>query len=318
MSATKTDRYLVTGGAGFIGSNLVDGILARGGEVVVLDDLSSGSLGNLAHLEGDARLRFVEGSILDPGKLADAISGCRFVHHLAAVVSVPESIEDPLRCHEVDATGTLRVFEAARAAGVERVVYSSSCALYGNEPSMPKSEASPLDPQSPYAVAKLAGERYAEVYTKTMGLDVVSLRYFNVFGPRQSPTGGYAAVIPIFCKLATEGASPTIFGDGLQTRDFVFVDNVVAANLAALDAEGAPGMVFNIGTGVQTSLLDLLEGIGSAVGRTITPEFGPAREGDVRHSVADVSRARRVLGYDPGVDLREGLARTLRWHQEAR
>jgi UDP-glucose 4-epimerase len=302
-----SDLHLITGGAGFIGSHIARRLVARGDRVRVLDDLSTGARENLEGVDVDLRI----GSILDADALSDAISGCRFVYHLAAQVSVPASMDDPARTHEVNTTGTMRVFEAARAAGVERCVLSATCAVYGDEPTLPKRETTPLAPASPYAASKLAGEIYAETWSRSLGLEVVALRYFNVFGPRQSPDGGYAAAIPVFITRLVAGRPVTIFGDGGATRDFVYVDNVVDANLRAAVAPGVAGRVFNIGTGVQTSVLDLYQTIRAAAGSTAEPAFGPERAGDIRHSVADISLARDVLGWTPQVGIREGLERTV-------
>ncbi|MCB9728076.1 MAG: SDR family oxidoreductase [Deltaproteobacteria bacterium] len=307
-----SDLHLVTGGAGFIGSHITRALLARGDRVRVLDDLSTG---DRANLEGtDAEL--IVGSILDADTLATAIRGCRTVFHLAAQVSVPHSMDDPPQTHEVNTTGTMRVFEAARTAGVARVVFSATCAVYGDEPTLPKRETSVLAPASPYAASKLAGEIYGQVWTRGLGLEVVALRYFNVFGPRQSPEGGYAAAIPVFATRLLAGRPVTIFGDGGATRDFVFIDNVVDANLRAATAPGVAGQVFNIGTGVETSVLDLYHTIREAAGSTAEPSFGPERAGDIRHSVADISRARDVLGWTPRVGIREGLQATVAWYRE--
>lgn len=308
------DRSLVTGGAGFIGSNLVRALLGEDSEVVVLDDLSTGSRENLAEVSDD--VRWIEGSILDDSALREAMEGVQRVFHLAAQVSVPASMQDPSYNDAVNCRGTQAVLEAARAAGVGRVVYSASCAVYGNAPGLPKHEGSTLSPESPYAASKYYGEVLAGVWSRSMGLEVASLRYFNVFGARQSPSGGYAAAIPIFIQKTLDGAPITIHGDGEQTRDFVHVDNVVLANLLASRADGAPGQVFNIGSGVQTSILDLTRKIATVVGAPCPVSHGEARAGDVRHSVADISLARQVLGYEPAVDLREGLERTVAWQRE--
>ena len=309
-----SDLYLVTGGAGFIGSSVVRTLLTRGQRVRVLDDLSTGKASNLAAIGGD--IDFREASILDEAALGSALEGARYVVHLAAQVSVPASIDDPAHNHAVNATGTLRVFEGARAAGVERVAYAASCAIYGNDPTMPKVETMAIDPVSPYAVTKYLGEIYAACYRQSMGLDVVALRFFNVFGPRQDPSGGYAAVVPVFITRMLKGEAPTIFGDGGQTRDFVHVDNVVEGILAACHTAAAAGGVFNIGTGVQTSLLALVAGLNQALGTSLVPSYRPERAGDVRHSVADITRAREVLGYRAAVDLDTGLERTVAWYRE--
>lgn len=306
------DRVLVTGGAGFIGSHLVRALLVRGDSVCVLDDLSTGQRANLDGVD----VELVEGSILDEQALAKAAAGARYVFHLAAQVSVPQSVEDPVGTHRINATGTLRVLEAARQAGVERVVYSASCAAYGDEPTLPKQEASALVPTSPYAASKLLGELYGSAWTRSMGLEVVSLRYFNVFGPRQNPEGGYAAAIPAFVTRTLAGQAIVIHGDGGQTRDFVFVDNVVEANLAAAAAPQAEGQSFNIGSGESTTIQVLVDTIGALADRTPEVSHGPDRPGDIRHSVADVSRARMVLGYRCNVGLEQGLAQTIRWYRD--
>ncbi len=311
-----SERALVTGGAGFIGSNLVRALLAQGTEVVVLDNLATGSLSNLEEVADD--IEFIEGSILDPSSLQRALGGVERVFHLAAQVSVPASMSDPEHNDAVNCRGTQQVFEAARSAGVRRVVYSASCAVYGNAPGLPKHEGSPLSPESPYAASKYYGEVLGGVWSRSMGLEVASLRYFNVFGARQSPTGGYAAAIPIFVQRTLEGAPITIHGDGLQTRDFVHVDNVVSANLLASRAEGAQGRVFNIGSGVQTSILELTQRIAEVVGTPTQIGHSEARLGDVRHSVADISAAQNTLGYAPTVDLMTGLQRTIAWQREQR
>lgn len=309
-----SERALVTGGAGFIGSNLVRALLAEGAEVVVLDDLSTGSLANLQEVASD--LEFMEGSILDPDALRRALVGVERVFHLAAQVSVPASMSDPEHNDAINCRGTQGVLEAARRADVRRVVYSASCAIYGNAPGLPKREGSTLSPESPYAASKYYGEVLGGVWSRSMGLEVASLRYFNVFGARQSPTGGYAAAIPIFIERTLRGAPITIHGDGLQTRDFVHVDNVVSANLLASHADGAPGQVFNIGSGVQTSILDLTRKIAHVVGSPTSVTHSQARSGDVRHSVADISLAQSSLGYVPEVDLMSGLERTISWQRE--
>ncbi len=314
------DLYLVTGGAGFIGSNLVDTLVARRDRVRVLDDLSTGSRANLGTgaggEAGPSAVELVEGDVRDPAAVAAAAEGCRFVVHLAAQVSVPASMVDPLGTHEINASGTLVVLEAARRAGAERVVNASTCAVYGEEPTLPKREAMDPDPLSPYAASKLAGEAYAASYTKGFGLDVVSLRFFNVYGPRQDPTGAYASVIPKFVTRWLAGETPTVFGDGTQTRDFVYVDNVVEAITKACVAHGAAGRAVNVGTGVETSVNELIEELSSLLGRELAVLRGPTRAGDVKRSLADISRARTVLGYEGAVSLREGLARTVAYYSE--
>ena len=309
-------RILITGGAGFIGSNLVRGALKSGYSVRVIDDLSTGKLSNLSEVM--EKIDFIEGDILDQDLLNKAARGVSHVLHHAAQVSVPRSIEDPLHNDRVNGTGTLRVLEAARLSGVKRVVYAASCAIYGNDPTLPKREDQPIEPLSPYAVSKYMGEVYGACYEETMGLEVVALRYFNVFGPRQDAAGGYAAVIPIFISRLLQGQAPIVHGDGLQTRDFVHVDNVVAANLKALTAADASGKVFNIGTGEETSILQLAETLVDIMGVQTEVIRTEARLGDVRRSVADISRAKDTLGYDVNVHMRDGLERTVAWYGETR
>ncbi len=308
-----SDRYLVTGGSGFIGSNIVHALVAAGHEVVVVDDLSTGDRRNLRGVEDRVDLRI--GSVLDRDLLADAAAGCRFVLHQAAQVSVPASLTDPEANHAVNTTGTLRVFEAARAAGAERVVYAASCAVYGNPDTLPASETGDIAPESPYAVSKYLGELYGQVWTMTMGLPVVCLRYFNVFGPRQSPAGGYAAVIPMFITRMLEGREITIYGDGEQTRDFVFVGDVVRANLLACTAPAAPGHAINVGGGQRITINELTRLLVQLTGTACEPRHGPARAGEVRHSLADTARARELLGFTTETSTRDGLAETVDWYK---
>lgn len=301
--------YLVTGAAGFIGSNLVHALLAHGQRVRGIDNFATGRKENL---EGASGLELMEGDITDPATMRTAMRDVEFVLHQAAIPSVPRSIEEPVRSHEANATGTLRVLEAARSAGsVRRVVYASSSSAYGDTEELPKHEQMRPQPRSPYAVSKLAGEHYCQVYTLAYGLACVSLRYFNVFGPRQDPNSRYAAVIPKFIRQLREGTRPQIYGDGQQTRDFTYIDNVVAANLLACKAEDVAGEVFNIAGGAQTTLLDLVQQIAELLRVDITPELRDARRGDVRHSWASIAKARDQLGYVPKVSLRQGLERLI-------
>lgn len=304
---------LVTGGCGFIGSHLVDGLLARGHSVRVLDDLSSGSEANLAAaLAADpARVQLVRGSITNPADVRNALAGCDTVFHLAALPSVTRSVEDPLLCHNICATGTLQVLDEARRAKVRRLVYAASSSAYGDQPGLLRTEADPLLPLSPYAAAKLAGEHYCKCCTAVYGLETVRLRFFNVFGPRQDAKSPYSGVIALFSAAMKQGRVPIIFGDGLQTRDFVFVENVVQAMILAAAAPAASGNVYNIGSGQSSTLLDLVSNLNELLSTSIQPRFEPARAGDIRHSAADISLARRDLGYHPTVSFRDGLSRTL-------
>ncbi|MBX6330264.1 MAG: SDR family oxidoreductase [Gemmatimonadaceae bacterium] len=304
-------RYVVTGGAGFIGSHLVEHLLAAGHDVVVLDDFSTGRRENLAPFAG--RFTLVEGSITDPATCARAIAGADYVLHQAALPSVPRSVRDPVASHAVNATGTLNVLMAARDAKVKRVVYAASSSAYGNTPELPKREEMVARPLSPYAVAKLAGEQYCRAFHATFGVPTIALRYFNVFGPRQDPTSQYAAVVPKFITAALAGEPPTIFGDGEQTRDFTYIANVVRANLLACEApESALGEVYNVGCGDRISVNMLWHRIRTLAGATVEARYEPARAGDVRDSLASVERARKFLGYEPVVSLDEGLDATMR------
>jgi nucleoside-diphosphate-sugar epimerase len=309
MSKLGTRAALVTGGAGFIGSHLVDGLLAEGWRVRLLDDFSSGREANLAHLCGSAEL--VRGDLRDRALLARALRGVEVVFHQAAVPSVPRSVAEPERTNDVNVTGTLGVLEASRAAGVRRVVFASSSSTYGDTPVLPKVETLPPCPLSPYALQKYAGERYCQLYHRLYGLETVALRYFNVYGPRQDPGSEYAAVIPRFAAALLSGEAPVVFGDGEQTRDFTFVADAVAANLLAADAPRAAGEVVNVAGGRRVSLLELLGEIRELTGASSLPRHEPPRPGDVRDSVADLGRARQLLGYAPRVELRAGLARTI-------
>jgi nucleoside-diphosphate-sugar epimerase len=306
--------YLVTGAAGFIGSNIVEELVKRGERVRALDNLSTGYRRNLEPLMD--RIEFIEGSVTDDALLRRAMEGVDYVLHQAAIPSVPRSVEEPLQSHEANATGTLKVLLAARDAGVKRVVFASSSAVYGDSPTMPKREDMRTQPLSPYAVNKLAGEEYCKVFHRVYGLPTVALRYFNVFGPRQDPTSAYAAAIAAFASAILAGKQPTVYGDGLQTRDFTYVSNVVDANLLACETDAADGQALNIACGERISLLDLIAELNSLLGTNLEPVFAPERKGDVRHSLADIGPARARLGYEPRVGLREGLANTVRWMQE--
>ena len=302
---------LVTGGAGFIGSNLVRFLAASGNDVRVLDDLSTGSTDNLAEL--GASVATITGDVRDVDTVREAVAGAEVVYHLAALPSVARSLLDPVTTHRVNVDGTLNVLEAARVAGVRRVVYASSSSVYGDTPVLPKDESMPPSPRSPYAASKLAGEAYCRAYATAYGLQTVSLRFFNVFGPRQDPASEYAAVVPRFITRMLAGEQPEIFGDGQQSRDFTFVGNAVQACALAGTAPQASGEHVNVGCGDRISLLDLVEAINGLLGTNIQPDFLPPRRGDVRHSQADISKARDLLGYRPEVAVTEGLARTVAW-----
>ncbi len=309
FSDVKGARVLITGGAGFIGSHIGHAVTALGGKVVVLDDLSGGYVANMPP---GAELH--QASVLDEAALGAAIAGCRYVFHEAAMVSVPQSVAEPEKCAQVNMVGTQRVLTAAAKAGVKRLVFAASAAAYGNNPSLPSREDHVPDCWSPYAASKVAGELLLQSQARCLNLSTVSLRYFNIFGPRQDPSSAYAAVISAFIKMLLSGRTPTVMGDGEQTRDFTYIDNVVFANLlAATSPRAFSGEVINIGTGVRTRLLDVLRHMGEALGVDATPSFAPPRAGDVRHSVADISRAKELLGYAPVVDFAEGIRRTLAW-----
>ncbi|MCC6524389.1 MAG: SDR family oxidoreductase [Polyangiaceae bacterium] len=311
-----TPKYLVTGGAGFIGSHLVHALVARGDGVRVLDNLSTGRRENLAAVL--PQIELVIGDITDRPTIEAAVRGIDCVFHEAALPSVPRSVRDPLATDLNNVHGTLEVLVAARDAKVRRVVQACSSSAYGETPTLPKEEGMKPAPLSPYACSKVAGELYGCAFYHTYGLEYVGLRYFNVFGPRQDPASQYAAVIPKFVTAYLEGRPPLVYGDGSQSRDFAYVDNVVQANLAACTAPEAPGQVLNIACGERTSLLEVLELLAGAFGRRLEPRFEAARAGDVKHSLADISLARRYLGYEPRVRFAEGLARTVAWFREER
>lgn len=302
------DRYLVTGGAGFIGSHVVVRLLELGHEVRILDNFSTGRRQNLSVTDGQVDL--VEGDVRSYERAHNAVKGMDFVIHLAALPSVPRSVQDPLTTSEVNITGTLNILLAARDTDVRRAVLASSSSVYGATETMPKHEGLVPAPISPYAVSKLAAEQYARAFWSVYELETVSLRYFNVFGPRQDPNSQYSGVVPRFMRLALEGEDPVVFGDGTQSRDFTYVANVVDATLSAAVAAGAAGSICNIGCGAPKTVLDLVAAISRAVGREISPTFEPPRMGDVKHSFADITAARRLLGYDPEVDFDAGVALT--------
>ena len=303
---------LVTGGAGFIGSNLVRRLAGQGARVRVFDDLSSGHLENLAGLE--AAVEFVRGDLRDAAAVQAALRGVRHVFHVGALASVQASVDDPAATHEINVTGTLNVLLAARAAGTERVVFSSSASVYGDAPEMPKREDMRPAPLTGYALSKLAGEHYGRIFHGLYGLKFFALRYFNVFGPRQDPASHYAAVIPLFMRAYAAGRQPTIYGDGGQTRDFTFVEDIVAANLACLSApDSAAGGVYNVAYGDRVSVNDLARQVAALAGQPFAPAYAPARPGDIRESQADASLARRVLGWRPAHTFADGLAVTFAW-----
>lgn len=307
-------KYLVTGGAGFIGSNIVDELLRRGHEVRVLDNFSTGREENVAGFA--SRVDLVRGDVRDADTVEAAVRGMDFVLHQAALASVPRSIADPSSNNQVNVQGTLNVLMAAHRHGVRRVVYASSSSVYGDSAELPKVESMTPNPKSPYAVAKLAAEYYCRVFGDLYGVPTVSLRYFNVFGPRQDPNSQYSAVIPIFVKALVEGRAPTIHGDGEQSRDFTFIANVVAANLLACEVPVTGARVYNIACGGRYTLNQLFDALRSRIGTDLKPVYGPARPGDVKHSMAGIDRIQRELGYRVGVSFEEGIEQTVRWYQE--
>ncbi len=305
---------LVTGGAGFIGSHLVEALVQRGDTVRVLDNFSTGDMANLERVRD--RVHVLDGDITDLESVRTATKGVEVVFHQAALASVPRSIAHPLATHHACTTGTLHVLMAARDAGVRRLVYAASSSAYGGSRRLPKCEDDPPIPLSPYAVAKLAGEQYCAVFAEVYGLETVRLRYFNVFGPRQTPDSPYAAVIPKFIAAMTSGRRPLIHGDGEQSRDFTFVADVVRANLLAAEASGVSGKVYNIACGRRTSLREVVRHLNELLGTAIEPIFTDARPGDVRHSLASIAEAREDLGYEPTTDIVTGLRHCLEWwHQ---
>ena len=299
--------YLVTGGAGFIGSHLVEALVARGERVRVLDNLSTGRRENLAAVAG--RIELLEGDVADPETAERAVAGCDVVLHLAAIASVQASLEDPRRTHRVNVDGTLNVLDAARRARARRVVFASSTALYGDHTTLPLREELPPRPLSPYAASKAAGEMYCAAFRASYGLPAVALRFFNVYGPRQDPANPYSGVVSIFAARIARGERPIIYGDGRQTRDFVYVADVVRAMLLACERDSAAGVAFNIASGRQTSILELAEALNQVMGTRLKPDFAPARAGEVRFSEGDARQARQVLGWEATIPLREGLSR---------
>jgi len=308
---------LVTGGAGFIGSHIAAALLAAGARVRVLDDLSTGHRENIEEIGGD--LDFIEASVADQQLLNKALEGVEVVFHEAAIPSVPRSVEAPRQTHVASVDGTFSLLLAARDNKVRRVVYAASSSAYGDQPTLPKVETMQPDPLSPYAVAKLVGEYYCQVFTRVYGLETVSLRYFNVFGPRQDPGSQYSGVVSRFISSLCSDERPVIYGDGEQSRDFTYIDNVVAANLSAASAKDASGKVINVANGQRITLNELLAELKALIGKQdVTAEYREPRVGDVRHSLADNSLARKFLGYEVKVDLREGLQRTIDWWKSSR
>jgi nucleoside-diphosphate-sugar epimerase len=311
---------LITGGSGFIGSHLVEALLRTEAVVRVLDNLSTGRRENLQEVlqrtADPRRMALIEGDITDRQTVQEAMRGVDYVLHQAALPSVPRSVKDPIGSNRVNVEGTLNILTAARDAGVKRIVYASSSSVYGDSPTLPKREDMPTDPRSPYAVSKLAGEAYCRAFTKVYGVETVSLRYFNVFGPRQDPSSPYAAVVPRFIEALLQRRPPVIFGDGKQSRDFTFIANVVQANLLAMQAPGVAGEVFNIACGESVDLLTVLDLLAELSGHAIEPEFQAPRAGDIRHSWADISKAQRLLGYRPVATFREGLQQTVAYFRQ--
>ncbi|HOF59020.1 MAG TPA: SDR family oxidoreductase [Candidatus Cloacimonadota bacterium] len=308
-------KYLVTGGAGFIGSNIVKELLRQGQEVRVLDNFATGKRENILPLLKNSKLTLIEGDLRSFHIARAAVKGVDYILHQGALPSVPRSINDPITSNDVNVLGTLNILEAAKEFGVKRVVCASSSSIYGNSETLPKVETMPVNPMSPYALTKYAQERYCQIFHQLYGLETVSLRYFNVFGPNQDPTSQYSAVIPKFIRLIQQEREPIIYGDGLQSRDFTFVENNVWANIQACTAEKAAGEVINIACGERYTLLDLVRMINEIMGKNVEPRFEPERPGDVKHSLAGIEKARQLLGYEVRVDFRAGLQQTIEFFQ---
>ena len=306
-------RALVTGGAGFIGSHLVEGLLANGWDVRVLDNFATGHRENIRPVINQIDL--LEGDVTNLTTVRFAVRNVDVIFHEAALPSVARSVKNPLESNEVNITGTLNVLLAARDAGIQRIVYAASSAVYGDQPTLPKVETMTPSPMSPYAIGKLAGEMYAQSFTRLYGLSTISLRYFNVFGPRQDPTTQYAGVIAKFISCALAGKPYTIFGDGEQSRDFTYVENVVQVNLLAAMAKIDDAPIINVAYGARTTINDIAHKLNELTNQKLELQYGPAQSGDVRHSLADITQARKLLGYDPKIDLTEGLKRTLEWYK---
>jgi len=304
-------KYLITGGAGFIGSNIAEKLVEKGEDVRILDNFSTGRRENIAPLLD--KIELIEGDIRDLPTVKEAVKGIDYILHQGAIPSVPRSIASPIESNEANANGTLNLLVAARDEGVKRMVYASSSSVYGDTPELPKKEDMRPNPLSPYAVAKLAGEHYCQVFFKIYGLETVCLRYFNVFGPRQDPTSQYAAVVPKFITAILLGKSPTIYGDGLQSRDFIYIENVICANLLATQSPEAPGKVYNMACQKRFTLLELIDVLNGILDTKIKPVHADPKPGDVKHSVADITRAKNELGFNVEVDFKEGLKRTIDW-----
>jgi nucleoside-diphosphate-sugar epimerase len=307
-------HYLVTGGAGFIGSHLSEELGRREHTVRVADSLITGKRSNLAHIDG---VELMEGDLADPAFAERAVEGVEYVLHQAAIPSVPRSVKDPIASNRANVDATLNVLVAARDAGVKRLVFAGSSSAYGNTPTLPKREDMPANPLSPYALQKVVGEQYLQMFTRLYGLETVSIRYFNVFGPRQDPSSPYSGVISVFASALIENRSPTIYGDGEQTRDFTYVANVVDGALRACEAPGVSGEVINVATGGRISLNQLFKTMRTLVGGTVEPSYTDARQGDVKDSQADITKAHRLLGYQPTVSFEDGLKRTVEWYRTA-
>ncbi|MBO9682443.1 MAG: SDR family oxidoreductase [Flavisolibacter sp.] len=313
-------KVLVTGGAGFIGSNLVESLLKNPQVefVRVLDNLATGSIKNIEEFGSHSKFEFIQGDIRDYEACLNACDGIELISHQAALGSVPRSINDPLTTNEVNSTGTLNIFTAAKEKGIKRVVYAASSSTYGDHPGLPKVEDKIGNPLSPYAVTKYVNELYAKVYANVYGLQTIGLRYFNVFGPKQNPAGPYAAVIPLFIKAVLDNEPPTINGDGEHSRDFTYVANAVHANECALFTGNAEAVneVYNVAIGERTSLNQLFEMIKEVAGSDLAPKYGPERKGDVKHSLADISKAKKLLAYNPSVSIKQGLETTFEWYRQ--